>query len=179
MRHTVRITFSDMVVTDISVEREAPTQERADNDDAAMVSSQGDPLGMAMAMSSADRGQNTSGSMGMVAAPYITLEIKRPKSHQAERCLVVARRVLDHFVARNETYGEGANELGIKGQYADINRKIILLRRVLWDAPNEHLINEATIETCMDLIGHLLLTIDMIDEADIVEYEKFAEELRP
>lgn len=68
------------------------------------------------------------------------------------------------FVKRNKDYGDGANELGLKGQYADINRKVKKLKRILWDGIEPT--GESAEEIALDLIGHLGLTIDMIRESN-------------
>jgi hypothetical protein len=64
------------------------------------------------------------------------------------------------FVKRNRDYGDGANELGLMGQYADINRKVKKLKRILWDGIEP--VGESAEEIALDLIGHLGLTIDML-----------------
>lgn len=67
---------------------------------------------------------------------------------------------MEHFLQRNAEYGEESHVLGIKGQYADINRKVIKLKRYLWDdvAVPE---GAESIETIAgELIGHLLILID-------------------
>lgn len=64
------------------------------------------------------------------------------------------------FAAKNADYGDGAKVLGVRGQYADINRKMLKLKRSLWDG--DQLQFEDSDEVIMDLIGHLFLTLDMI-----------------
>lgn len=67
------------------------------------------------------------------------------------------------FVEANKHYGPGnANVLGPAGQFADIWRKIGPLRRYLWEG--QELTREGPDEICLDLIGHLLLTVDMLRE---------------
>lgn len=66
------------------------------------------------------------------------------------------------FLAKNANYGEHADDLGVRGQYADIHRKTTLLRRALWDG--EELRFESAREVCFDLIGHLFLTIAKLDK---------------
>jgi len=75
------------------------------------------------------------------------------------------------FARKNAEYGGGddgnASVLGIKGQYADIWRKMSKLKRAMWD--DEKLEFEKTEEVISDLIGHLFLTLQMMrvkDEAD-------------
>lgn len=66
----------------------------------------------------------------------------------------------DLFARKNADYGDGAKVLGVRGQYADINRKMLKLKRALWDG--ELLEFEGADEVIMDLIGHLFLTLYMI-----------------
>lgn len=69
------------------------------------------------------------------------------------------------FVRNNNEYGEeGANQLGLGGQYADINRKVLKLKRVMWDRESAEGWREKPDEIMMDLIGHLLLSIQMYRE---------------
>jgi hypothetical protein len=60
-----------------------------------------------------------------------------------------------------EQYGDTYKELGLRGQYADIHRKVGPLKRALWDGIS--LPKEGPREICLDLIGHCLLTIALID----------------
>jgi hypothetical protein len=56
---------------------------------------------------------------------------------------------------------ENADVLGVKGQFAEIWRKIWKLKKGMWDG--EQLVNEGVREILMDLIGHCFLAIDMLD----------------
>lgn len=100
------------------------------------------------------------------------LAITRPSTLSGERALSVAVDALEHFVKRNKGYGESASDLGVKGQYADINRKVIKLRRRLWEDVPVSLGDEPTEEVCFDLIGHLLLTVDMLRQQWLAEQER-------
>jgi hypothetical protein len=74
------------------------------------------------------------------------------------------------FSAKNADYGSGsAFELGIRGQYSDIHRKMIKLKRSMWDG--EELGFEDEEEIIQDLIGHLFLTLYMKRMANEVERE--------
>jgi hypothetical protein len=68
------------------------------------------------------------------------------------------------FARKNAEYGGGENGnasvLGIKGQYADIWRKMSKLKRAMWDG--EQLEFEGTEEVISDMIGHLFLTLYML-----------------
>jgi hypothetical protein len=63
------------------------------------------------------------------------------------------------FLRKNAHYGETANELGLKGQYADIHRKVGPLKRLLWDGVPQFDDCEDAQEIASDMIGHLLLTL--------------------
>lgn len=61
------------------------------------------------------------------------------------------------FKRKNNEYGTHADDLGMRGQYADIHRKMKKLRNSLWDGlPLTH---EQPREVVLDLIGHLFLTL--------------------
>jgi hypothetical protein len=40
---------------------------------------------------------------------------------------------LERFAHKSLDYGDGAQTLGIRGQFADINRKVLKLKRAMWD----------------------------------------------
>jgi hypothetical protein len=65
------------------------------------------------------------------------------------------------MVEDNKQYGDHHQDLGLKGQFSDIYRKITPLKRALWE--DEELPNEQPREILFDLIGHCLLTIELID----------------
>lgn len=69
---------------------------------------------------------------------------------------------LELFAKKNSDYGAGsAFELGVRGQYSDIHRKMIKLKRAMWDG--EELKFEGSEEIIRDLIGHLFLTLHMME----------------
>ncbi|QKY78596.1 hypothetical protein SEA_DRYAD_58 [Streptomyces phage Dryad] len=77
---------------------------------------------------------------------------------------VIATRIMPEWLAlfqrKNRDYGSGsAYELGVRGQYSDIHRKMIKLKRAMWDG--EELDFEDTDEIIKDLISHLFLTLHM------------------
>lgn len=84
--------------------------------------------------------------------------------NQAQRILgLILPQFAQKFVEANMHYGpDNANVLGPAGQFADIWRKIGPLRRALWEG--EQLTREGPDQICLDLIGHLLLTIDMLQQ---------------
>lgn len=78
--------------------------------------------------------------------------------------LVIAQKIMPEWLAlfarKNRDYGSGsAYELGVRGQYSDIHRKMIKLKRAMWDG--EQLDFEDTDEIIKDLISHLFLTLHM------------------
>jgi hypothetical protein len=77
------------------------------------------------------------------------------------------------FVKRNREYGDNANVLGPKGQFADIWRKVSKLKNIMWDeSVATEDITESPEEIMMDLIGHCLLGIQMIRDAQELEPKK-------
>lgn len=81
---------------------------------------------------------------------------------QAKRIIgEILPQFVQGFVQANLHYGDkNANVLGPAGQFADIWRKIGPLRRALWEGAD--LTREGPADICMDLIGHCLMTIDML-----------------
>lgn len=66
------------------------------------------------------------------------------------------------FARKNSEYGSGAAfDLGERGQFSDIYRKIIKLKRAMWDEDESVLTTEGVDEILMDLIGHCFLTLEM------------------
>lgn len=69
------------------------------------------------------------------------------------------------FAIRNADYSSAEFEphrfLGVRGQFADIWRKIWKLRKAFWDG--QALTGEQPREILMDLIGHCFLTIACLD----------------
>lgn len=81
-----------------------------------------------------------------------------------------ARQILEEFLPRwvdkyleaNAHYGDAsADGLGIAGQFSDLYRKIIPLKRYMWDGLD--LTREPPVEILYDFIGHAFLTIGMIE----------------
>lgn len=68
----------------------------------------------------------------------------------------------NRIIEAGRHYG-GSNHriLGIQGQFAELWRKIGPLKKQMWDG--EEAVREPTREILMDLIGHCLLAVEMID----------------
>lgn len=66
------------------------------------------------------------------------------------------------FKRKNNEYGTHTDDLGMRGQYADIHRKLKKLRNFMWDGKT--LTHEQPREVILDLIGHLFLTLAMGDK---------------
>lgn len=99
------------------------------------------------------------GSDGRIS--LYTLEITNIKTESGKRVLMeVLPRVLELFLVKNQDYGDdmGAMRLGPKGQFVDIWRKVGKLKRALWDG--EKMAGEQADEMFMDLIGHILLSLN-------------------
>jgi hypothetical protein len=92
-----------------------------------------------------------------------SVEIAGQSGDSAE-LVVIATKIMPEwlqlFARKNADYGSGsAYELGVQGQYSDIHRKMIKLKRAMWDG--EQLDFEDTEEIIKDLISHLFLTLHM------------------
>lgn len=96
----------------------------------------------------------------MQAKDSIMVQLPRPQTQQAERCIEIMVAAMSLFISKNAGYGEpDGDDLGSAGQWADMHRKIKLIKRHLWDKePWTH--HEPFEQVCEELIGHLLLTID-------------------
>lgn len=67
-------------------------------------------------------------------------------------------------VDKSQDYGDDADtELGAKGQYAEIHRKMRKLKRALWEG--HELTGEPVEEVLMDLMSHCALAIDNLRAA--------------
>lgn len=91
----------------------------------------------------------------------VLVEREEGDSHEL---VVIAQRIMPEWLAlfarKNRDYGSGsAYELGVQGQYSDIHRKMIKLKRAMWDG--QELDFESTEEIIKDLISHLFLTLHM------------------
>lgn len=79
--------------------------------------------------------------------------------HNVEK---IGAEALARYIEGSLHYGDDfQDETGLKGQWCDIKRKVGPLKRALWD--EAILTRESPREICLDLIGHLLMTVDMID----------------
>ena len=88
---------------------------------------------------------------------------------QTTQATDIMGRVLPEFILmfleKNRKYAKVGNALGSRGVFPDIHRKVMLLKDRIWDGSDA--VGEPTREVAMDLLGHLLLMIHMMDmEAD-------------
>lgn len=74
------------------------------------------------------------------------------------------------FVKKQTDYGNGADDLGEAGQYAELHRKITKLRRAMWEG--HELVGEPLREVLMDLIGHCFLAMMYVDQPRHTRYPK-------
>lgn len=82
----------------------------------------------------------------------------RPTTKEA---IDILERILPECIAlylrKNKDYGESDDDLGIRGDFADMHRKWKKLRRSMWDG--QALKDESTREVLIDMIGHCLRAI--------------------
>jgi hypothetical protein len=63
------------------------------------------------------------------------------------------------FAGKNRKYEALAhNDLGAKGKFVDIYRKVMVLKSRLWDG--RETVGESTEEVMLDMIGHLFLALN-------------------
>jgi hypothetical protein len=68
---------------------------------------------------------------------------------------------LELFARKNSEYGPGsAGDLGPRGQFSDMYRKMIKLKRAMWEGEEDKLTTEGVDEILMDLVGHCFLAIE-------------------
>jgi hypothetical protein len=98
-------------------------------------------------------------SVELYADPDDTNQFKRILSN-------ILPDVIERFSSKNKEYGDNAtHDLGVAAQFVDIYRKVIKLRRALWDGEPEVLVSEPVDEVIDDLIAHLLLAKDELAES--------------
>jgi hypothetical protein len=69
-----------------------------------------------------------------------------------------------NFAEAYTEYGPGAaDETGLAGQWADMFRKIMKLKRSLWSGESGYLKRETEREILLDLISHAFLALEMIE----------------
>lgn len=98
-------------------------------------------------------------TMLLRSAPQTSLAIRILRVHLPE--------AMDHFLQRNAEYGDDNDfDLGSQGQYVDISRKVQKLKRRMWDRRPAREHEESTETIIMELIGHLLMTLDYLESED-------------
>lgn len=92
-------------------------------------------------------------------------------AYPTEAARYIAERLVPEFLKlfleKNSGYGNMHDELGLKAQFVDINRKNGKLRRAIWDG--KPIGPEPVREVILDMIGHLFLTLELMDADD--DYE--------
>lgn len=90
-----------------------------------------------------------------------------------------APEALEHFLKRNAEYGDDNDfNLGVAGQYVDISRKVQKLKRRWWDHRPARDGEEDDRTVVMELIGHLLMAMDMLEGGDRAQEEVKVESTR-
>lgn len=74
------------------------------------------------------------------------------------------------FMSKQADYGDRGNDLGLAGQYAELSRKFIKLRKAMWDG--EELAGENLEEVLFDLVGHAFLSIHYLRNPELTVYKK-------
>lgn len=84
-------------------------------------------------------------------------------------CTEYIPEFMNTFIVKNRKYRKVTNNLGAKGVFPDINRKVGIIEARVWDGDGEpdKGEGESTIEVIDDLIGHLLIMRDMLLQDDL------------
>ena len=81
---------------------------------------------------------------------------------------MMVEKILPHAVERFQEksvdYGDVFYDLGLKGQYSDMHRKMHKLRKFMWD--EEDLGGEPPEEILEDLLGNILISLYLIQYDD-------------
>lgn len=99
--------------------------------------------------------------IGLGADVMVRYALTAPATPAAKHIIYdLVPQVLDDFIKANTKYQDVDQVLGAAGVFPDINRKVGILKTRVWhgkDTPGE-----PTAEVIGDLIGHLLLMLDML-----------------
>jgi len=68
----------------------------------------------------------------------------------------------ERLLHKSADYGEVFRELGVRGQYSDMHRKMHKLKKALWDG--EQLKGEQPPEILSDLFGNILITLYLLEK---------------
>jgi hypothetical protein len=69
--------------------------------------------------------------------------------------------LVEQLRVKSQDYGDVFKELGVKGQYSDMHRKMRKLKKALWD--DEVLVGEQSEEILADLFGNVLIALWLMD----------------
>lgn len=75
---------------------------------------------------------------------------------------------VSEFLEANHRYRKVGNDLGSRGVFPDINRKMGVLKARIWDGDEDHG-REPTRGVIIDLVGHLFLMLHMLDDEETMD----------
>lgn len=87
----------------------------------------------------------------------------KPESYAARADRIGSEAISLHQDKARD-YGDAGDHLGIKGQYAELWRKIGKLKGPMWD--DRQLTFEQPVEILQDLIGHCIKAIDYYQQEE-------------
>ena len=105
------------------------------------------------------------------------IEVDDPQTQEARIILkYILPPALNLFLAKNKDYDipgiNIAQELGTRGQWADMYRKIAKLKQSMWEKNGEGLEFETAEQVLYDLLGHVLLALKFLAEEGGVTWEE-------
>ena len=80
------------------------------------------------------------------------------------RASIIADKATKLHLSKAADYGDTGDHLGIKGQYAELWRKIGKLKGPMWE--DRQLTHEQPVEILQDLIGHCIKAIDYYQQEE-------------
>lgn len=85
-------------------------------------------------------------------------------SRMEQTCYLIIREQL--WERGHDNYGDAFLDLGPKGQFSDIWRKMKKLKKAIWD--EEPLVGEQAEQIAAEIIPHLLMLIFMLNHPELV-----------
>jgi hypothetical protein len=98
----------------------------------------------------------------------VGFELEADDSPKLKRIIRIhVPKVLEKFGIKNRGYkSESQYGLGLKGEFANINRKTGKLYQGIWQGDPAAFESESCEEVLMDMIGHCLLALDYLDRGE-------------
>lgn len=88
----------------------------------------------------------------------------QPFPGPSARYLTLVQEWWQDFAEAYTEYGPGAADVtGLAGQWADLFRKVMKLKRAFWEGDASYLVREREAEILRDLISHAFMALEMVE----------------